>query len=180
MHVFLILGRFIVGVAKNILVNMLRRAAAAQAAAITTRAAAQAGIATGQAMRQMAKATIRLSQLRFDVKIDAKFKWHPGFQDKLNKRLSLAQKYLDNQVLMDCEPYMPLLTGTLIRSGIMGTHIGSGKLQWITPYARRQYYLGRLPGMSQAGPLRGRYWFERAKVANKHKWIAGVEKIMKG
>jgi hypothetical protein len=71
---------------------------------------------------------------------------------------------------------IPLLTGMLIKSGILGTDIGSGMVQWIAPYSKRQYYSSRKPG-SQTGPLRGPKWFERAKQLHKREWIAGARKI---
>ena len=75
------------------------------------------------------------------------------------------------------EPFTPLLTGTLIKSGILGTIIGSGTVSWITPYAKRQYYRGRRPGTQQAGPFRGRYWFERMKAVRGETIVKGAKKF---
>lgn len=109
----------------------------------------------------------------------AVLEWSTSFRQKWQRRFSAAQKFVDSEVLRDCEPYTPLLTGMLIKSGILATDIGSGLVQWIAPYARRQYYSKRKPG-SQTGPLRGPYWFERAKAVHKAQWIAGAQKIAGG
>jgi hypothetical protein len=96
---------------------------------------------------------------------DGSFKltWNPTFADVWNAKFNKAQAMFDYEVLRQCEPYTPLLTGTLIATGILGTVPGSGVVQWIAPYARRQYYSKRKPG-SATGPLRGPYWFERLKA----------------
>lgn len=99
-----------------------------------------------------------------------------NFQPKWQKRFSKAQVFVDSEVLRLSEPYTPLLTGILIKTGILGTEIGSGLVQWIAPYARYQYYLPRKPG-SQTGPLRGPFWFERGKNVWGRKLISGAKKI---
>lgn len=104
-----------------------------------------------------------------------------------NKR---AQMWLDNEVLKDCTPYVPRLTGMLEHSGIDGTKVGSGEIIWNSPYARYQYYgkvmIGKAPKTvtdislkysKQSHNNAGRLWFERAKAKNKSKWIRGVKKI---
>lgn len=109
----------------------------------------------------------------------AELKWNTNFTQKWGGRYSRAQMFVDSEVLRTSEPYIPLLTGMLVKSGILGTEIGSGSVQWITPYARRQYYSSRKPG-SQTGPLRGPKWFERAKQVHKARWIAGARRIAGG
>ena len=106
----------------------------------------------------------------------AELKWNTNFASKWTQRYSQAQKFMDSEVLRDCEPYIPLLTGMLIKSGILGTVIGSGTVKWIAPYARTQYYSPRKPG-SITGPLRGPHWFERAKAVRKENWITGAKRI---
>lgn len=104
--------------------------------------------------------------------------WNTNFQ-RFQRQYSAAQKFLDSSVLRDCEPYTPLRTSMLIKSGILGTVIGSGLVMWIAIYARRQYYSPRKPG-SQTGPLRGPFWFERAKAVKKGQWIAGTKRVAGG
>jgi hypothetical protein len=84
--------------------------------------------------------------------------------------------FVDNEVLRRSEPYTPLLTGTLIKTGILGTEIGSGLVQWIAPYAARQYYSPRKAG-SVTGPLRGPFWFERMKAQWGKAIMSGARKI---
>lgn len=99
-----------------------------------------------------------------------------SFQPKWQRRFSKAQVFVDSEVLRLSEKYTPLLTGVLIKSGILGTTIGSGLIQWIAPYARFQYYSPRKPG-SQTGPLRGPFWFERMKQVSGKRIILGAKKI---
>jgi hypothetical protein len=110
----------------------------------------------------------------------AELAWNIRLSSRWSERYGAAQLFVDSEVLRLSEPYVPLLTGTLVRSGILGTDIGSGKVQWITPYAKRQYYLGRAPGESNTGPLRGRRWFDRMKEVHGAKIIAGAKKIAGG
>lgn len=107
----------------------------------------------------------------------AELVWNPRFVPKWTRRYSLAQKFVDSEVLRLCEPFIPLRTGILIKTGILGTDVGSGRVMWIAPYARTQYYHGRLPGKSSTGPLRGRLWFHRMKAIHGSKIIAGAKKI---
>ena len=75
------------------------------------------------------------------------------------------QKIIDSEVLRMCSPLVPLRTGTLERSGTLGTLIGSGEVKYIAPYARRQYY--NTATTRSYDPRRGGKWFERMKTANK-------------
>jgi hypothetical protein len=112
-----------------------------------------------------------------DVK--AKLEWDTNFQPKWQKRYSRAQRFVDSEVLRLSEKYTPLLTSMLIKSGILGTEIGSGLVQWIAPYARPQYFSARTPG-SQTGPLRGPHWFERMKFVSGRTIINGAKRIAGG
>jgi hypothetical protein len=106
----------------------------------------------------------------------AELVFNPGFQAKWQGRYSDAQKFVDSEVLRLCEPYTPLLTGMLVKSGILGTEIGSGLVQWIAPYAHAQYYGKRKPG-SQTGALRGPYWFRRMNEVKGQRIIEGARRI---
>ena len=106
----------------------------------------------------------------------AQLVWSTTFRQKWQGNYSDAQKFVDSEVLRLSEPFTPLLTSMLIKSGTLGTDIGSGTVQWIAPYAKAQYYGHRQPG-SQTGPLRGPQWFERMKEINKDKIIAGARRI---
>jgi hypothetical protein len=109
----------------------------------------------------------------------AELKWDSSFVEKWHEQYSKAQKFVDSEVLRLCEPYVPLLTGMLVMSGILGTDVGSGEVAWIAPYARYQYYLTRKHA-SQTGPLRGPHWFERMKQVHGLHLAAGARKIAGG
>ncbi len=109
----------------------------------------------------------------------AELKWNTGFQPTWQARYSKAQSFVDSEVLRQCEPYIPMLTGMLIKSGILGTEIGSGTVQWIAPYAHYQYYLKRKPGTA-TGQLRGPFWFERWKQVGGKQLVAQARGIAGG
>jgi hypothetical protein len=111
--------------------------------------------------------------------VTAKLEWNPDFQGKWQERYSLAQQFVDSEILRLCEPYVPLRTGMLVMSGILGTFVGSGEVSWIAPYARRQYYSPRKPG-SETGLLRGPHWFSRMKAVSGPGIIAGARRIAGG
>lgn len=90
-----------------------------------------------------------------------------------------AQMFLDNEVLKDSSPYVPMQTGNLDRSGQRGTQLGSGKVIYNAPYARPQYY--RFPQKNKdKHPLASMAWFEKAKGVRKSSWIRGVNSIVRG
>lgn len=108
----------------------------------------------------------------------ARLQWNTQFR-RWPRQYTRAQMFVDSEVLRLSEPYTPLLTGTLIKTSILGTHIGSGLVEWIAPYSRDQYYLPKRPG-SRTGPLRGPKWFERMKTVSGKTIIAGAKKIAGG
>jgi len=67
----------------------------------------------------------------------------------------------------------------MILSGILATVPGEGKVGWIAPYSRYQYYLKRPVG-TPTGPLRGPYWFARMKAAHGKSILQGAKRIMNG
>lgn len=89
-----------------------------------------------------------------------------------DKRIKKAQKFLDSEILRKCDPYIPLKTGMLRDSGILGTKVGSGRIRWIAPYAKRQYYKGLSSGK------RGRWWLKRAMTAHGEEILRGTQKKM--
>lgn len=104
--------------------------------------------------------------------------WSPEFAKRMNGivgQMGTLQKFTDEMIMSDMEPYMPLLTGVMIASMFTHTVIGSGEIVVDTPYARRQYWEGRLPGQSQTGALRGRLYFERAKNDNLRSWERQIQ-----
>lgn len=85
-----------------------------------------------------------------------------------------VQKFIDSEVIRLSEPYTPFDTGYLKNNAPdIGTVIGSGKVKYKAPYARRQYYENR--GNSQ----RGKMWFERMKADHKDEILRGALEVAK-
>ncbi len=129
----------------------------------------------------MAKPVIRTPRGMIMVYPDGKahLVWNTNFQPKRQKQFSEAQMYVDSEVLRLCEPYTPLLTSMLIKSGTLGTVIGEGVVSWIAPYARKRYYTPR-KSPSKTGPLRGPFWFENMKAVHWKKILDGAKQVMGG
>lgn len=110
-----------------------------------------------------------------------------------------AQKYVDSSVLRLCSPKLPFLNGILEKSGVKHTVIGSGLVQYDTPYARFLYYgklmVGAKTGSARArqdeikvltdvdlkyngAPTRGAFWFERMKKESKDDILNGVKRLV--
>ena len=98
---------------------------------------------------------------------------------RFTEKYSKAQKFLDNEVLKDCDPYVPMRTGFLVKSGITGTKIGSGKVIYNAPYSRKVYYGLHMNFSKKKHPQACAQWFEKAKAAKKDHWIASAKKIIK-
>ena len=109
-----------------------------------------------------------------DGTVKAKLEWNPGFGNEKSEGFSRAQMFVDSECLRYCDPLTPRDTGMLIKSGILGTVIGSGSLQYLAPYARRQYYENK--GKGQRGPQ----WFERMKIKHKESIRKGAAQFIDG
>lgn len=59
----------------------------------------------------------------------------PNFKKRSESNFDNAQKFVDREVLRRIEPYVPFRTGMMIKSGKLGTVIGSGVVEYIAPYA---------------------------------------------
>ena len=66
-------------------------------------------------------------------------------------------------------PETPRRTGMLIKSATLGTVIGSGEVDQIAPYARRQYYEHKEKS----------YWFERMKNRHRDSILRGAAQYVK-
>lgn len=125
--------------------------------------------------------------------------WSKWFWTKWHRKYSEAQKMVDSEILRLCEPYIPLQTSMLVKSGILGTKVGSGLVQWIAPYARFQYYGKVMVGIESrsayamrgekkeviekdlvyhGGGIRGSFWFERMKEANRDSIVSSAQRII--
>lgn len=117
-----------------------------------------------------------------------------------------VQRYIDSEVIRQCEPYVPYDNGALTRSASLATVVGSGQVVYNTPYAHYQYY-GEVYGpnipmqiggeqtfRSPAGqkkaptgkqmqynqevhPMAGSFWFDRMKADHKDDILNGAKKI---
>ena len=99
---------------------------------------------------------------------------------RLEGQVDKAQKWLDNEVLKDCQPYVPMRTGNLMNSGIHGTTLGKGEVVYNAPYAKKMYYGDGMNFSKLKHPQACAHWFEKAKAVHKGDWKSGVQKILKG
>lgn len=86
-----------------------------------------------------------------------------------------VQQFVDNAVLAYSEPYTPLITGTLSKSGMSSTVIGSGLVTWNCFYARFQYY--KYGDTRSYDPMRGGHWFERMKADRRDEILDGARRM---
>lgn len=89
---------------------------------------------------------------------------------KINAGLERAQKKLDAQVVNDSNYYCPLKGSALQKSAIENTVIGSGRIIWKTPYARKQYYGVNFDHSKSSNPNATAKWFETAKARKMEQW----------
>lgn len=105
----------------------------------------------------------------------ATLEWNPGFGNQYSELFDRKQAFVDSEVLRYDSPLVPFQTGMLEKSGTLGTVVGSGTVEYITPYAHHQYY-----ETADSRPYdgnRGAHWFERMKAAHKDDILRGVQKI---
>ena len=101
-------------------------------------------------------------KLSLDDEGHVTLEFNPNFKSEINGRMSRAQKFVDSEVLRLDAPLMPIKTGFMIQSGILGTEIGSGEVNYLALYSNRQYYHTARTRSYDAN--RGSYWFERMKA----------------
>lgn len=102
--------------------------------------------------------------------LKAELKWDPSFAGKKKESFSKAQMFVDSECLRYMSPLTPRLTGMMIKSASLGTVVGSGYIEYLTPYARRQYYEHKTKAK----------WFEIMKANNKDTIMKGAQKIAGG
>lgn len=92
---------------------------------------------------------------------------------RFSNGLSQAQFRVDNAVLRDCGPFVPMKTGNLFKSGDRATKpvLGSGVVVWDEVYARNVYYGVDMNFSPAKHPQAQAYWFEAAKSAHKNEWL---------
>lgn len=111
-------------------------------------------------------------------KVTARLEWNSDFGQKRTDSFSRAQKFVDSEILRLDAPYMPFRTGTLIKSGQLGTVIGSGEVDYVALYSASQYYTTAMSRSYDA--QRGAKWFERMKADHKSEIITGAKKLAGG
>ena len=102
--------------------------------------------------------------------VTAHLEWAPGFAPKKEKDFTKAQEFVDSECIRYMNPLTPRLTGVLIKSATLGTVIGSGKIEYLAPYARRQYYEHKTK----------KKWFETMKAGRKETIRKGAAKFAAG
>lgn len=99
----------------------------------------------------------------------ARLDWNPGFKPNYENGFASAQEFVDSECIRRMNPETPRRTGALIKSATLGTVIGSGEINQIAPYARRQYYEHKEKS----------YWFERMKNRHKDSILKGAAQYVK-
>lgn len=103
-------------------------------------------------------------------------KW--DFKLKLNgvnpEKIHRTQMYVDSEILRRSDPLVPFQTGSLKRSGITGTRIGTGIVKYTAPYAKRQYFTGKSSGQ------RGRKWVKRMWLSQGKQIVKSANKMLNG
>lgn len=99
--------------------------------------------------------------------VTSKLEWASGFAKKKAEGFSKAQQFVDSECLRYMNPLTPRRTGAMIKSATLGTVIGSGSIEYLTPYARRQYYEHKTKAK----------WFETMKASHKDDIQKGAEQI---
>lgn len=121
------------------------------------------------------KRTIKITSPRGSVvtrqtkngSVSAEIVWNSGFSREKGQAFERAQEFVDSECLRYMNPLTPRRTGMLIKSGTLGTVIGSGNIEYLAPYARRQYYEHKEKA----------HWFEMMKASKKDVILKGAEQI---
>ena len=101
-----------------------------------------------------------------------------GIKADIEAKARQVQAPLDALIMADSNYFCPIKTGTLQKSAIINSRLGSGELVWKTPYARRQYYEYSKPPYQPNPNACGR-WFEAAKARWLEKWVRFVNERIK-
>lgn len=105
--------------------------------------------------------------------VKVELKWNEGFGPQKSKAFSNSQEFVDSECLRHMDPLTPRRSGYMIKSAQLGTTIGSGEIEYLSPYARRQYYEN-----SGGNGNRGKLWFERMKTSKGEVIRKGAAKLI--
>lgn len=95
-------------------------------------------------IKQPKNAAIKAQKLNVDLV------WSQTFGKDRTARFDSVQKFIDSECIRLMVPYTPARNNILYKSPTLGTKIGSGKIYYLSPYARYQYY-GKLMVSSITG-----------------------------
>ena len=136
-------------------------------------------------------------------KLNVALVWSLTFGKDRTERFSSVQKFVDSECIRLMVPYTPARNNILYKSPTLGTKIGSGKIYYVSPYARYQYY-GKLMVSSVTGsayashgekkvltgkdlhydttrhPQATSFWFERMKAEKGETILRGAARLAGG
>jgi hypothetical protein len=98
---------------------------------------------------------------------------------KVEQAKQFAQFALDQQVIKDCNYYVPMDTGNLQRSVFTASNIGQGEIVWDSPYAKNLYYNPQFNFSKDKNPHARGMWFDQAKAVHGKDWTEVAEKAVK-
>lgn len=148
-------------------------------------------------IKQPKNAAIKAQKLNVDLV------WSQTFGKDRTERFSSVQKFVDSECIRLMVPYTPARNNILYKSPTLGTKIGSGKIYYVSPYARYQYY-GKLMVSSVTGsayashgekkvltgkdlhydttrhPQSTSFWFERMKAEKGETILRGAARLAGG
>ncbi len=107
--------------------------------------------------------TIRTDRGKLFVNAQGKavIRWNRGAR-QMEENFDKLQVFIDNTIVRHMDDYVPMRTGMLKKSVILGSRMGSGELVYIAPYAHKRYY-----GSRRMNGKRGLKWFHRMWAAKK-------------
>ena len=115
-----------------------------------------------------------------DGRCEARIRWNKDVGADIARTMTTARSKLMQRILKDTDPLVPFDTGMLKKSPQIATDYETGEIIWSTPYARPQYYLHpKGEGLHGDTGVRGSYWAERSKDANKISWAQFYQKVVK-
>jgi hypothetical protein len=143
------------------------------------------------------------ANIKMTGSLNITIRYNKRYAKQMQERLNFAQKVVDNEVIRQMTPYVPMKTGTLAKSALLNSVIGSGTITYATPYARYLYYgikyapnipiikEGVLVGFfsppkknptsiplnydKSFHPLAGAYWFERMKADKSNEILKAAQ-----
>lgn len=108
--------------------------------------------------------------------ISCRMDWSPAFGPMVTASLNRAQQFIDTECLRYCSAMVPFQQGFLQKSGIAGTAIGSGEMNYRIVYAAKQFY--DTADTRPYDPNRGAHWFDRMKTAHKEEILHGAQQLL--